>query len=291
MLRLVLFGANGQLGTDVRSVFRDSSKFELINITRAQANVELPHTVTDTLKQVGDFDYLINCAAMTNTAECEKLPYRAYQINTRAVSEMAAYCEFYGKTFVHFSTDYIFDGKKKVPYVEEDKPNPLNVYGHTKLLGEIAVVQKTERYFIFRVSSLFGRVGKSGTGINFIETVIAKARLGQELAVVDDQTMSPTHTLDVARTLREFIERGARSYGIYHCTCKGACSWYEFTQEILSQVKIHAEIRPVSAALYPTTLTRPAFSALDTTKIQKIFPPKEWREALAEYLLLKGYTW
>ncbi|MDW7684976.1 MAG: dTDP-4-dehydrorhamnose reductase [Bacillota bacterium] len=284
-----MVGTKGQLGSDICAVFADTSRYIITKVNRAQADLEVPGTISRILKQLGSFDYLINCAAMTNTEECEKFPRRAYRINTQAVHEMAATCAMYKNTFIHFSTDYVFDGKKMAPYLEDDQPKPLNVYGRTKLWGENAVTQVSGRYFIFRIASLFGQAGKSSTGNNFIETIIHRARAGEQLTVVNNQFMSPTHTLDVARTLRALVENGCRNHGIYHCSCAGGCSWSDFAAEILAQSGICAQIRPVPLASYPAAITRPAYSVLDTTKIKKIFPPRSWQEALCEYLFLKGH--
>lgn len=288
MIKLVVVGASGQLGTDICTVFADSSRYSVTTITRAQANLETPQEITTALRQIKDFDYLINCAALTNTGECERLPHKAYRINAEAVEEMANYCAMYDKTLFQFSTDYVFDGEKATPYREDDDPNPLNIYGKTKLLGEYAVRQRSGRYFIFRVSSLFGPAGSGGAGSNFVQTILSRARSGQELTVVSDQVMTPTHTLDVARTVRAVINRGCRRYGIYHCTSAGACSWYEFAVEILAQAHVCAKVRPVPLQHYPSGLSRPANSVLDTAKIEKYFPPRHWREALSEYLQRKG---
>ena len=281
-MKVLLLGSNGQLGSDIVKVFEDS-KIKLIKYTRENF---------DALKDKINFpevDYIINCISYHKTDECEDFPDKSFKINSSFVYELAKYCESNDITLFHISTDYVFDGYKNSPYNENDVLNPLNIYGLSKFAGEKAIQNYLHKYFIFRVSSLFGEVGASGKGGNFVETMINLAKKEVPLKIISDQYMVPTHTLDIARVIKFFIENQIDEYGIYHVVSNGSCSWYDFTKEIFSQIGLDYAIEKTTYKEYKTNAIRPKYSVLDNKKLLKFYKMPHWKESLKEYLQIKGY--
>lgn len=290
MRRIVLLGANGQLGSDIRTVFAEAGDFHLIPVLRDDLDVSELHRIDPFLSGLGDFDYVINCTSYHKTDECEDYPEKAFRINSLAPWEMAKYCSRHGKALVHFTTDYVFGNSRSVPIKEEDATEPLNTYGISKAAGEHYIKSCLDRHFIIRTSSLYGTAGSSGKGGNFVETMIGLGRRGIPLKVVDDQIMSPTHTLDIARAIAAIVAQDCPEFGVYHISGEGQCSWYGFAKEIFSQIKLEADLTPVSSAEYATKARRPAYSVLDNGKINSIYRMPRWEQALSEYLSRKGYS-
>lgn len=288
MTRVLLLGANGQLGSDIREVFGESDRVEVRGLTRANLDVEDTAGIGKVLREI-PFDWLINCTSYHRTDECEDFPARAFAVNAEAVRQFALVCQEKGAVLAHISTDYVFDGKAGRPYTEADAPGPLNVYGVSKVAGEQFACAYCERHFVFRVASLFGVAGSSGKGGNFVETMVKMARAGRPLRVIADQVMSPTHTLDVAGALLAFVERGVTDYGVYHCVDTGACSWHEFACTILGLAGLAVNVERVAQAEYATKARRPLYSALDNAKLGALYRMPEWRVALGEYMRRKGY--
>ena len=286
--KIVLLGANGQLGSDILSVFADLKSFELIPVLRRDLDVSDTGRIGAFLDGIGDIGYLINCTSYHKTDECEDYPELAFRINAIAPREMAKWCSRRGSALIHFSTDYVFSGNATTPYKEEDAVGPLNVYGNSKASGEFFIRTHHDRHYIIRVSSLFGKKGASGKGGNFAETMIRLARQGVPLKVVHDQRMSPTHTLDIAKAVRALIEQSA-PHGTYHCCSSGECSWYEFAAEIFARLRLRADLTPVASDKYGAKAKRPAYSVLDNAKIGVFHPMPHWRKAISEYLRLKGH--
>ncbi|UJF32079.1 dTDP-4-dehydrorhamnose reductase [Paenibacillus hexagrammi] len=268
--RVALLGANGQLGTDIRRVLAESKNVELILITREQFNMENTEAIIPYLEKLGRLHAVINCTAFHNTEACESDPLKALVVNAIALHRIASFCEQQDAVLYHFSTDYVFDGAKGSPYTELDSTHPLNVYGSTKVAGEKVIAAYMDRYFIFRVSSLFGAAGSSGKGGNFIETMLRLVQQGKPVSVVDDVIMSPTHTLDVARALHTFIQQDIEEYGIYHCSGEGACSWYDLAVRTFELCEIPYEAKPIVSSSYESKCQRPSYSVLDNSKINRI---------------------
>ncbi|WP_197081164.1 dTDP-4-dehydrorhamnose reductase [Gordoniibacillus kamchatkensis] len=290
MLKILLLGANGQLGTDLQEVLKDASRYQVQTVRRSDLDMEQPTSVAPYLDQQ-DFDVLINCTSYHKTDECEDHPLKTYTINSIAVAELAKWCNKQGKLLVHISTDYVFSGENDRPYIEQDTTGAVNVYGISKVAGEQAIAAYHDRYFIFRVSSLFGQAGASGKGGNFVETMIRLAREGKPLKVVSDQYMSPTHTLDIARAIKTFLDNDVQAYGVYHCSGEGSCSWYDFASEIFRQLGIKADLAPVLSSDYVTKAKRPAYSVLSNNKINSIHQMPAWTSGLTEYLTRKQYLY
>lgn len=220
-------------------------------------------------------ELIINAAAYTNVDGCETNEDLATRVNGEAVGYLAQMAKEIGAALVHYSTDYVFDGAKKEGYVEVDKPNPINAYGRSKLVGELSIVNcQLLDYYLIRTAWLFGPKGK-----NFVETMLALADKGKPIKVVNDQFGCPTYAPDLAQATREIIE-SKKPFGIYHRTNSGVTTWYEFAKEIFRVFGRQVDLSPCSTADYPTPAKRPAYSVLVSTRLPALRP---WPEALAAY--------
>lgn len=287
MKKVILLGANGQLGSDIVKVFKDS-KIELVELTRKEfdADIDDPFEKLDRYKNC---QYLINCIAYHKTDQCEMNIDRSFRINSSLVLTLSKYCTQNKITFIHISTDYVFDGSRRELYTENDSPSPLNVYGISKFAGESLVKVYADKYFILRVSSLFGAKLTNNPEINFVEKMIYNANQGTALKVIDDQIMSPTHTLEVADAIFSLIENNVTAYGVYHCCNTGECSWFEFAQKIFELTGLKNDLSPVSYSQFHTQAKRPQFCSMDNSKMSKYYQMKPWAKALEDYLMIKGY--
>lgn len=285
-MRVAIIGAKGQLGTDLVEVLGEA--FEVIPLTHGDVDVTIPKTL-EILRELKP-DVIINTAAYVRVDDAELYPEKAFQVNAIGALNVARIANEIGAINVHISTDYVFDGTKGEPYTEEDIPNPINVYGASKYIGEIFTGNYSKKYYIIRVASLYGKAGASGKGGNFVNWVIERAKRGDELRVVDDQFMSPTYTKHVARTLGKFLKLGPE-FGVYHMVNEGFCSWYEFTKAIFEILEWDVEVKPIKSSELKRLARRPGFSALENAKIHGIgLKMPEWKEGLREYLREKGYV-
>ena len=226
---------------------------------------------------------LLNCAAHTKVDVCEDEPQKADAINGHAVRQLATLAREHGTFLVHYSTDFVFDGRGTRPYRTDDPTNPLSAYGRSKLLGEQLLQEHApEQWLILRTAWLYGRGGP-----NFPRTIIERGRLGQPLKVVNDQVGSPTYTVDLADATFELIDRSLT--GIWHVTNSGQTSWYEFARAALAAFSVAAEVSPVTTAdwlkLRPKQAIRPAYSVLDTQPLARAIgrPPRNWTQGLADF--------
>jgi len=284
-VKILITGANGQLGTDLYKIFQD---YDII-IPLTHANVEIT-SIDSVEKALGQHkpDVVINTAAYVRVDDCEAYPEKAFSVNAVGVKNLVVAARNLKATFIHISTDYVFDGKKGSPYTEDDCPNPINTYGISKLAGE-QYAKLAKKYYIIRVSSLFGVAGASGKGGNFVETMIQKARNGEKISVVHDMIVSPTYTKDAARMIRKIIGENL-PYGIYHAANEGFCSWYDFTKKIFELLDLEVDLKPISAKDLTRKAKRPIFSALENKKLSKHnLKMPAWQEGLKDYLCEKGY--
>ncbi|RLI78911.1 dTDP-4-dehydrorhamnose reductase [Archaeoglobales archaeon] len=272
----------GQLGSDLVKVFDD-----VIPLTHSDIEV----TDFSSCKILKDIrpDVIINTAAYHKTDECEDYPDKTLLVNSVGARNIAKIANEIDAINVYISTDYVFDGTKGSPYVENDVPNPINAYGISKYAGELFTRHISNKYYVIRVSSLFGAAGASGKGGNFVETMITKAKSGSELNVVNDITMSPTYTKDAAMAIKKIIEKNL-PYGVYHVTNDGFCTWYVFAKAIFEIVGISAKLHPITSDKYPTKAKRPRNSSLSIEKIRSYgINMRHWKDALKAYLIEKGY--
>ena len=283
-MKVVLIGANGQLGTDI--IKKKPEGIDLYPLTRKDLDITDKERVFSMFRELAP-EAIINTAAFHRTDECEEREEEAFRVNTVAVKHLAEAAEAVGAKLIHISTDYVFDGKKmeeKLPYFESDQPNPINMYGLSKYAGEIAIKTYTDNYLIVRISSVFGLAGASGKGGNFVYTIIRLAKERKKLKVVDDIYMSPTYTEDAAETIWKLLLEG-RPSGIYHSANDGICSWYEFAREIVNLLNLNVEIEPVDHTFYSTKAKRPLWSPIASERGIKL---RHWKEALKDFLNKKA---
>lgn len=275
-MKVLVTGANGQLGYDVIKELQKQN-IECFGATRKEFDI-VDFEATE--KFITDYrpDVVIHCAAYTAVDKAEDEQELCYLVNTSATENIAQICKKIDAKMLYISTDYIFDGTKYGFYEVDDKPNPINIYGKTKLLGEQAVQKLLDKYFIVRISWVFGEQGN-----NFVKTMLRLGKEHKELNVVADQYGSPTYTADLAPLLIEMIK--TNKYGIYHATNEGVCNWAEFAEEIFRIAGMNVKVNHITTAEYPTKAIRPLNSRLSKEKIVNIFLKlRTWREALKIYI-------
>ncbi|WP_297073146.1 dTDP-4-dehydrorhamnose reductase [Thermococcus sp.] len=281
-MRVAIIGASGQLGTDLVEVFGEDPSFDVIPLTHKDLDVTVPETMK-VLKELKP-DIIINTAAYVRVDDAELYPEKAFAVNAIGALNVAKISRDIDAINVYISTDYVFDGKKRKPYTEEDAPNPINIYGTSKYAGEIFTRNYSEKYYIIRVASLYGKAGARGKGGNFVNWVIERAKLGDELKIVNDQFMSPTYTMDVAKTLKEFLKISPE-WGIYHMVNEGYCSWYEFAKTIFEILGWDVKIKPIKSSELNRPARRPKFSALENMELHRLnLKMPSWKDGLKRYL-------
>ncbi|MGH7773968.1 MAG: dTDP-4-dehydrorhamnose reductase [Candidatus Binatia bacterium] len=288
MIRLAVIGSTGQLGTDLVEVLKEGRDYQVFPLSHAKVECTEPDSVRRELREVRP-GVVVNCAAFVRVDECEDRPEEAFRVNALGALYVARACAEIGALCVYVSTDYVFDGEKGEPYNEEDKPRPINVYGASKLAGEHLVQQACPRWLIVRMASLFGKAGSRGKGGNLVETILAKARAGETLRVVNDIRMSPTYTCDTARALERLLQQKAT--GLFHLANDGTCTWYEFAKKALDLVGLNNKLEPISSIDYLTRAPRPRDSTLRSIKLDPSLKGalRPWDKALRAYLVEKGY--
>lgn len=275
----ILLGSGGMLGSDVKA------ELEAQNINyKAYDYPEVDVTNIDTLRDVitSDVDVVINCTAYTAVDQAESDVERCRGINAIGPKNIATLCKEADAKLVHISTDFVFDGDKEGCYYEDDKPNPISVYGVTKQEGDEFVQEIMDKYFILRTAYLFGINGN-----NFIETMI---RLSDKelLTVINDQKGSPTHSKDLAKAIIAVSKTD--DYGIYHATSEGEATWYEFAKYVFEKMNLDVNLQPCSTEEYPTPAKRPHNSVLENTHFKEngVFTFPDWHVAVDEYLELRN---
>jgi dTDP-4-dehydrorhamnose reductase len=280
-VKTLLIGADGQLGTDIVKVY---PREELILLTIQDLDVRDYDEVRRQFREYAP-EVVINTSAYHRVDECEDYPERAMEVNALAVRNMAIVCKEIDAALVHCSTDYVFDGEATHPYTEEDAPRPLSAYAISKLAGELYIRYLHEKHYILRLCGLYGVVGSLEKGTNFVETMLKLAQEGKEIKVVNDQTLTPTYTRVLAPRIKALT--GTKQYGLYHMTCEGGCSWYEFTEAIFQLSGLTAKLSPTTSDVYKQPAKRPRYSVLENANLKKLpsVPPlPHWREALKDYL-------
>ena len=289
-MKVAIIGANGQLGSDLVKVFGE----EAISLTRRDLDVTDPESLK--VLNALEPEVIINTAAYVRVDDAELEVEKAFQVNAIGALNVAKACNEIGAINVYISTDYVFEGAKGEPYTEEDIPNPINVYGLSKYTGEVFTRNYSKKYYIIRVASLYGKAGARGKGGNFVDSMIQRAKNGEEIKVVDDVFMSSTYTKDVSIMLKRFLDLDLEikpAFGVYHIVNEGYCNWYDFTKEIFNVLGWDAQIQitPIKSSELKRLAKRPIFSALRNKKLDDLgLGMRNWREALKEYLIEKGYS-
>ncbi|HLJ69005.1 MAG TPA: dTDP-4-dehydrorhamnose reductase [Chloroflexota bacterium] len=279
MGRVLITGGGGQLAHDLNEAFGE----EAIALPREQLDVTDRAKVSEALERWRPH-VVVNTAAFHRVDRCEEEPEQSLLVNAAAPQRLAAACAAGGALFVHVSTDYVFDGTKGEPYDEGDPVNPISVYGASKAAGEMAIRATTPRHLIVRTSGLYGIAGRHARHGNFVERMLDLAGPGGPITVVSDQVLTPSYTVDVARTIVALVRREAT--GTVHVTNQGECSWYEFAREIFRLTGLEPDLRAARQADRPMPAARPAYSVLAHGALRRIGidEPGPWQGALAEYI-------
>jgi len=286
-MRVLVLGPAGQLGTDVVRVLQERGE-DVLPATRQLAELT-DRPAIDALLARERPDAVMNCAAYHDVAGCEVNPQLAFAVNAAAVELLAQRCAEIGAKLMTVSSDYVFDGTKVGGYREEDVPNPVNRYGESKLAGEQLALAAHPQTFVVRTQSLFGLAGPSGKGLNFVDLMIKLSEERDEIKV-DQFRMAPTGTASLAENMYTLLLTD--DFGVYHMSCQGETTWYEFARAILERIGSRTKVTPVSNDYYPTTFTRPENTYLINARLQArgLDQMPHWEQALTEYLQAKVAT-
>lgn len=280
-MKVAVIGANGQLGSDICESF--SKKYEVVKLYIEDMDITNNDQVNNVLGSIKP-DYIINTAAYHNVPKCEVEISTSFEVNAIGALHLAQFAEDNDATLIHYSTDYVFDGYKKSPYIESDLPNPLSVYANSKLAGEYFIKNYCQKYFIIRISGIYGKVPCMAKDGNFISKIVAAAKTKPEIKVVKDEILTPTSTRSIAENTLKLIETDA--YDLYHMTCEGFCSWYEFTQVIFSTLNIKTPLIACSVNDFPQNVKRPFYSVLENRNLKdkKLNFMPFWKDELINFL-------
>ena len=276
-MRVLIAGAAGMLGRQVAKEF--AKRYQTVYpLTRKELDITDFHAIDSILKEISP-DLVVNCAAYNNVDEAETEVETAFLINGLAPRLLGLSCRSVNATLIHFSSDYIFNGQLPRPYLITDPPDPLNIYGTSKLIGENGVRESGCNYYIIRTSWLFGPNGK-----NFVDIILKQASKESILKVVDDQHGSPTYSIDLARAVADLSESGI--YGTYHYTNSGITTRYDFAKIIIKTSGLKTKVEPCATSDLPKEASRPANSTLDLFPIINIlgYTPPPWEDALERYI-------
>ena len=277
-MNILVTGANGQLGNEMQVLARENLQHTYFFTDVQELDICDEQAVYAYVSE-HKIDIIVNCAAYTAVDKAEDNVELCDKLNNIAPGYLARAAQANGAAMIQVSTDYVFDGEGTRPWEPEDERHPLNVYGQTKYEGELAVQNTLEKYFIVRISWVFGVNGK-----NFIKTMLNLGKTHDHLTVVNDQFGSPTYTYDLARLLVDMVLTD--KYGIYHATNEGICNWYEFACEIFRQAGMKVDVAPVPASEYPTKAKRPENSRMSKAKLTEngFVRLPSWQDALERYL-------
>ena len=279
-MKVLVTGAHGQLGQCLQ---KQAEKYPEIRFL-FESSQTLDITSEETLSRFFNQhqpDFCVNCAAYTNVEAAESEIELAFLVNSEAVKSLAKQCKNHHTKLIHISTDYVFNGLKLSPYLEADAENPINVYGASKLQGEVMISEHMHRFFILRTSWLYSEFGH-----NFFNTILKKAKEGADLNITTEQIGTPTNANDLAEFILKLIQVDSEVFGLYHYSNQGEASWYDFARLILEDTQRGDKVNLKATFSYPTKAKRPKFSVLDKTKLENTFEIKipHWRESLVGLL-------
>ncbi len=280
MKKILVTGANGQLGRCIKDAATEFPDLEFVFVSKEELDIENIELLRDFFKK-NNFNYCINTAAYTNVEKAESEQDSAFAINAEAVKNLAETCNENNVVLLHISTDYVFDGKKKSPYLESDATYPLNVYGASKLKGESYIQEICDSFFIFRTSWLYSQYGH-----NFLKTILKYAEEEKPLTITTEQTGTPTNANDLAKSLLQVIAQDSTNYGVYHYSNRGETTWFGFAEEILRQTEKLKDTNLAKTNHYRTFAARPEYSVLDNAKAFNKLNLKQidWQESLKSVL-------
>jgi dTDP-4-dehydrorhamnose reductase len=276
MSKIIVFGASGQLGQCLKTVAETRGITSIYFPPESEANI----LDKDALRNLFDIykpAWCINCAAYTAVDKAEDDIDTARNINKTGVENISALCAEYNSVLIHVSTDFVFKGDQPLPLTENDKTEPINIYGITKLEGEVAVIDALKKYYILRTSWLYSEYGN-----NFVKTMLKLGAERDELKIIADQAGTPTYAIDLASCILQIIFSEITAYGVYHYSNEGIASWYDFAKAIFDISETKVKTLPIKTSEYPTRAVRPAYSVMDKTKIKQTFNIEipYWRDSL-----------
>lgn len=281
MNKALVIGANGQLGSDLMKSF--STKYDVIGVTHSEIEVADINSVKKIIEDIKPF-VVLNTAAYHNVPTCEINPEKSYAVNAFGALNVAKVAESLSAINIYYSTDYIFDGYKLNPYFESDLPNPLNIYGNSKLAGEFNTLNYSSKSYVLRISGIYGKVVCRAKGKNFVTTMLNLSKNKDILKVVDDEILTPTSTQEIADKTVELLS--SDNFGLYHFTAEGACSWYDFAVKIFDVLGIKISVERAKSADFDNSVKRPLYSVLENRKYNEMSLSKfsEWDFALEMFL-------
>ncbi len=281
-MNVVIIGANGQLGSDLVEVMSRQGH-KVIALTHADIVIEQFESVRQVLTNCKP-DIVLNTAAYHITQQCEDHVDTAFAVNAQGALNVAKVAEELNITTVYYSSDYVFDGAKQSPYHETDIPNPLNVYAVSKLAGEYFTLNYHPQSYVIRISGIYGKIPCRAKGGNFITTMIRLAQEKPEVRVVTDEVLTPTPTYEIARKTASLLK--SERFGLYHLTCEGACSWYDFAREIFTALNLQTPLYEASVQDFPGTVKRPFYSVLENGRFNVLGAERmpHWKDALHAFL-------
>jgi dTDP-4-dehydrorhamnose reductase len=276
MKKILVTGANGQLGSEIKELAANYPNFDFIFTDIADFPLDKTSEIIANFNLIQP-DIVINCAAYTAVDKAEQDQVVADAINHLAIATLASLCQDSGAKLVHVSTDYVFDGTSPSAYKEDDVPNPKSIYGATKLAGEIACSQQCPQSIIIRTAWVYSEFGN-----NFVKTMLRLMTERDSLSVVNDQVGSPTYAADLAQVILTILDSNKWESGIYHYSNEGEISWYDFAKDIKEIAHKSCEIKGIPASSYPTPAERPAYSLLDKSKIKAVYgiQPVDYKASL-----------
>ena len=280
MKRILVTGANGQLGQSILEQSKNYKEIECFFVTRNELDITNEELINHYFEDKS-FDIVVNCAAYTAVDKAEDDQENAYLVNVKATEFLAKITKQKGIPFIHISTDYVFDGTEAIPRLETDQTNPIGVYGQTKLDGENLALENNPKTIILRTAWVYSRFGN-----NFVKTMLRLFNDKDSISVVADQIGSPTNAIDLADAILTIVSKDDLTYGIFNYSNEGECSWFGFAQKIKEFSNSTIEINPVSTSAYPTKAKRPAYSLLDKSKIKEVYQLNipTWEDSLKEEL-------
>lgn len=281
MINVLVTGGNGQLASCIKEVENQSDELNVIYTDYSELDISDLKQVQAFFKSNSKIDYCINCAAYTAVDQAESDVEKAFNINAIGAKNLALVCNKEKVVLIHISTDFVFKGDKKEPYIETDVARPISVYGASKLQGEVEIEKALNEYFIIRTSWLYSEYGN-----NFMKTMLRLSETRDEISVVSDQIGTPTYAGDLAEIIIYILKTKTKSYGTYHYSNLGEISWFDFAKAIFEETNKSISIKPIKTEGYPTAAKRPVYSVINKTKIEQTFniTIPNWRDSLKRTL-------
>jgi dTDP-4-dehydrorhamnose reductase len=282
-VKVAVVGANGQLGRDVAEAFAENGD-AVLSLSHSDIEISDLDSVTRILRDLKP-ELIVNTAAVHHVERCEQDPGSAFAVNALGPRNLAMVGQDLNAIVMQVSTDYVFDGDKMEPYQEDDAPRPLNTYGNTKLAGEHFVRSTCDRHFVLRTSGLYGKHPCRGKGgLNFVDLMLKLGKERGKVRVVDSEKVTPTSTYDLAQQMVRLSR--SDSFGLYHATAEGSCSWYDFAREIFSMAGMPVTVEIADPKEFPSKVPRPKYSVLENTALKAagVNSFRSWQEGLGHYL-------